>query len=550
MAETSPWKRGQKVISANNQNRTRQNAGSASKISFSSDFQGIQNSLTGPAVALNRRRERSFFNINGGAGIVVVSSGPVEWNGKWLNTSGTTLSGLTSNSARYAIMISASNTSGNRDPMLNPNKVTVFARNTTGSSQKEQGGTDGWYKDKYAILGYVYTNQNGKIRKISQGDGLPINRRVNVLDSSTNYPSETPVRSTIGHNDAATVHRGETELYNVDSVPASEYRIPFFPADSNGSGELTWGAPDSDWGGAASGTQRSLERRVSASGSYFQWYNFDSNVTAQAVAGDWVPFKDVSTSYLEKMNRDQFSTWVLGSSVWSSTSILEHEKLQYTLTSSGIGSSNRNHSYVHPLLGSSFNYVAFRSIGFAKGFRTNAGDFAVAAVDRIQLENGNLVGTAWKTTNTSDIKDGVLGTASLGSSGGFWVKKRMIIGSSATSTGSVNTGAWQNRGGGSFRRTLYGEYREVILTLLDTSSQALRATNTTHGTDCLLGTEGWGLDVADGDARVSSAHVYYHGANSGAAITNWFSGGIFYGSSVIEISGDDLRASDKILVIR
>jgi len=300
VATLDKWKRGQRIISANQENRRIDNARVIDGISFSADFQTFK-SPSGLQVALNVQDKDPFYRIRRStSNAVKCLSASLMWNGHMISTSDTTLT-LGAVSTSYGIYISTSNTSGTRDRNIKPNKakynIATMASLTVATAYNAN--------DNRIIIGKAYTDSKRKIRKIETTRPDFINKHLFVFDGESNSAT-APVRKTLQYNTSNNIHKKEVQLQGVGSVPASRYRVPFFPASSSGTGTLTWGSMDSDYGTSATSTQFSLERRVTSSGSWFQMKDFHLNTDVQMTSSDLVFYKDVSANRLRKSTLASF----------------------------------------------------------------------------------------------------------------------------------------------------------------------------------------------------------------------------------------------------
>jgi len=157
-----------------------------------------------------------------------------------------------------------------------------------------------------------------------------------------------------------------------------------------------------------------------------------------------------------------------------------------------------------------------------------------------ELRTGN--NAKWHTIDVAK-SDTVIASNSLWSNGGFGATNGIY----ATKGTGNQAGLFENGSRiaklGGINGAGYFEWTGVNSVELSPSpTLAVQVTGVSlFGGDVLIDT---------GDVKISTSGDYYHLGKQGGTITNWFSGGLTTGTGIIEIDADDLKSTDKILVVR
>ena len=172
-------------------------------------------------------------------------------------------------------------------------------------------------------------------------------------------------------------------------------------------------------------------------------------------------------------------------------------------------SDTDSHPSLYWLMGASFDRNYGDSIG------------SDASTIAIGLNSRTLFGADWSTDPLTIFK--VLNTTAAGSGDGAL---------EVTGGGYFGTGIYSDAGVGITAGSFVKGAKSVDL---------CDGTNAIYTIGDIIGDFG-DIKCVTGD--------YYCQSDQGQSVTDWFTGGIFKGSGVTEISGSDLQSTDRILVIR
>lgn len=349
MADIRTIKAGDKKFSAENFNRLVRQGRNVGKVSTDKYIRYTE-SPAGQHFALNKTTVLPFWRLTkhatsgssgaGGLGILC-SSGIFQYNGLRLTTSETTLprSNFSGTNTHYWIYIATTMTGQPWSEYVHPNKAEIRVSASGGTGMDEEFSINGYFP-----IGYVTIDGESRIEKVVQSDMGPFCANTDSPDSVM-YSFESPVRRTLERNPSSgSAHFGKWQMYDVDTVAYGYTGYPSFTPGVDGDGDLFWQYLDAQ--APRSTSQKSLQRRITASGTIEQLYQFEDNNSTLPSSSDMLLYKDVSANTLRKTSKLNFMQWISASNGSTSGGIgtfVKHTELNFNGSTSGRAAGNKDH---------------------------------------------------------------------------------------------------------------------------------------------------------------------------------------------------------------